>query len=80
MEVGVEACLSVPGYYGEVERHTAVTVKGNNKQGKSIKIKAEGWLARIFQHEIDHLNGIVYIDRATSVWQPKEDEEIKVVE
>ena len=55
-------------------------IKGQNKLGKNIKIKADGWLARIFQHEIDHLDGIVYIDRATSVWQPKEDEEIEVVE
>ncbi len=80
MEKGVEACLSVPGYYGEVERHTAITIKGQNKLGRNIKIKADGWLARIFQHEIDHLDGIVYIDRATSVWQPKEDDEIEVVE
>jgi len=72
---GIEACLSVPGFYGEVERHAHIIVKGQNKNGKNIKIKAEGWLARIFQHEIDHLDGIVYIDRATRVWKPKEDEE-----
>lgn len=80
LEKGIEACLSVPGYYGEVERHTKLIVRGQNRQGKTIKIKAEGWLARIFQHEIDHLDGIVFIDRATSVWQPKEDDDIEVVE
>jgi len=77
---GIEACLSVPGYYGDVERHANILVKGQNKSGNSIKIKAEGWLARIFQHEIDHLDGIVYIDRATRVWQPKEDEETVDIE
>ncbi len=76
----IEACLSVPGYYGEVERHADVIVKGQNKSGKNIKIKAEGWLARIFQHEIDHLDGIVYIDRATRVWKPKEGEETVDIE
>ncbi len=72
---GVEACLSVPGLVGEVERYLAVTVKGQNRKGKPVKIKAQGWLARIFQHEMDHLDGIVYTDRATEVWKPKEGEE-----
>jgi peptide deformylase len=50
-----------------------------NRQGKPIKIKASGWLARIFQHEVDHLDGIVYTDLATSIWQPKTDEVIEDV-
>lgn len=66
---GEEGCLSLPGFTGMVMRHEAVTVKGFNLQGKPIKIKAEGWLARIFQHEIDHLDGILFIDRATKVWK-----------
>ena len=66
---GVEGCLSIPGYSGEVPRHQWVHVKGFNLQGKPIKIKAEGWLARIFQHEIDHLDGVLFIDRATKVWK-----------
>jgi peptide deformylase len=69
---GVEGCLSIPGYAGEVERFTAVTVKGFNLQGKPLKIKADGWLARIFQHEIDHLDGVLFIDRASKIWKTKE--------
>jgi peptide deformylase len=72
--MGVEGCLSIPGLVGEVERHAAVQVKGLNRHGKPMKIKAEGWLARIFQHEVDHLNGILFTDRATRVWKPQEDE------
>src|SRR5512138_288272 len=72
--MGVEGCLSIPGLVGEVERHAAIQVKGLNRHGKPTKIKAEGWLARIFQHEIDHLNGIVFPDRATRVWKPEQDE------
>jgi peptide deformylase len=73
-ELGVEGCLSVPGLVGEVERHTQVVVKGLNRRGQPTKIKAEGWLARIFQHEIDHLEGVIFTDRATKVWKPKEGE------
>jgi peptide deformylase len=73
--MGVEGCLSIPNLVGEVERHAAIQVKGLNRHGKPIKIKAEGWLARIFQHEIDHLNGILFPDRATRVWKPQEEVE-----
>jgi peptide deformylase len=66
---GIEACLSVPGFAGEVERHMEVVVKGFNPKGSPVRIKAKGWLARIFQHEIDHLNGMLYVDRATKVWE-----------
>ena len=76
MLTGIEGCLSVPELIGEVERHRAVTVKGLDRYGKSRQIKAEGWLARIFQHEIDHLDGILYPDRADKVWKPAPDEEI----
>ncbi len=72
--LGIEGCLSVPGLVGEVERHAALQVKGLNRHGKPMRIKAEGWLARIFQHEIDHLNGVIFTDRATRVWKPQEDE------
>ncbi|HET9914531.1 MAG TPA: peptide deformylase [Anaerolineales bacterium] len=71
--MGIEGCLSVPGLVGEVERHAAIQVKGLNRHGKPLKIKAEGWLARIFQHEIDHLNGVIFTDRATRVWKPQEE-------
>ena len=73
--MGIEGCLSVPGLVGEVERHAAIQVKGLNRHGKPTKIKAEGWLARIFQHEIDHLNGVLFTDLAARVWQPQEGEE-----
>ena len=73
-DVGVEGCLSVPGLLGEVERSQAVTVKGLNRRGQPMRIKAKGWLARIFQHEIDHLNGVVFTDRATKVWKPAPEE------
>ena len=79
-EVGVEGCLSIPGLVGQVERHVKIMIKGLNRQGKPIKISAEGWLARIFQHEIDHLDGVVYPDRAIKVWKPKEDEELVVAD
>ncbi|HKZ55971.1 MAG TPA: peptide deformylase [Anaerolineales bacterium] len=63
---------SVPGFLGEVERHQAVTVKGVDRRGKPPRIKADGWLARILQHEVDHLEGILYIDRASKVWRAEE--------
>ena len=71
--MGVEGCLSIPNLIGEVERHAVIQVKGLNRHGKPTKVKAEGWLARIFQHEIDHLNGILFPDRATRVWQPQDE-------
>jgi len=73
--LGNEACLSLPGYFGEVERNERVTVKGLNRHGQDFKLKANGWLARIFQHEIDHIEGILYIDRATQVWRIEEQED-----
>lgn len=73
-EMGTEACLSIPGVAGEVERHVQLTVKGQNRRGQVIRLKLSGWSARIFQHEIDHLEGILFTDRAIRVWKPKEDE------
>jgi peptide deformylase len=75
--MGIEACLSVPQMAGEVERHQKIVVKGYNRHGKAIKIKTSGWLARIFQHEIDHLEGVLFTDRATRIWRPKEDEVVE---
>lgn len=71
---GIEGCLSVPGVVGEVERAEVVTVRGQDAKGKKIRIRAQGWLARIFQHEIDHINGVLYTDRAENLWQPDPDE------
>jgi peptide deformylase len=78
MVPGIEGCLSVPELVGEVERHQLITVKGFNRHGRSTKIKAEGWLARIFQHEIDHLDGVVYPDRASRVWTPSAEEDATI--
>lgn len=57
-----EGCLSVPNVYGKVPRYTKVKVKARNLDGKEFRVTAEGFLARIFQHEIDHTNGLVFID------------------
>ena len=57
-----EGCLSVPGYFGEIKRSASVTVKGQDRQGKAIRIKATGLMAEALEHEIDHLNGTLYID------------------
>jgi len=73
--MGVEGCLSVPNLVGEVARYSKVQVKGQNRRGQPVKFNAEGWLARIFQHEIDHVNGVLYPDIAEEVWQPSEEEE-----
>ena len=70
--VGIEGCLSVPNLFGEVERSQSVTVCGQNRHGKNVTIKANGWLARIFQHEIDHLNGILFVDRTDTLYQPED--------
>jgi peptide deformylase len=70
---GPEGCLSLPGYNGNVMRHESIVVKALNRRGTPIKIKAQGWLARIFQHEIDHLDGVLFIDRATQVWKTQDE-------
>jgi len=61
-----EGCLSLPGYVGEIKRAEKVTAKGKNLEGKEIRIKAEGLLAQALEHEIDHVNGILYIDHLES--------------
>ena len=66
-QVGEEGCLSVRGKYGTVERPTKVTVKAFDRYGKPFTVNAEGFLARAFCHENDHLDGIVYIDKAIDI-------------
>ncbi len=65
-EVG-EGCLSLPGYRGTLTRAEKVTVKGRDRSGKEIRIKADGLLAHALQHEIDHINGVVFVDRLDSM-------------
>jgi peptide deformylase len=74
MEVGIEGCLSIRGYVGEVERATEILVRGETVQGKPFRLRPKGYLARVFQHEIDHLNGVLYIDRLIApdrIWEVK---------
>ncbi len=78
MEDGIEGCLSIPGWVGELPRHRTVTVKGLDRQGRAVRIKAEGLLARVFQHEIDHCDGILFIDYIEDpekIWPVPEGEE-----
>ena len=58
----IEGCLSVPGYRGNIKRSLSVTVKGQNREGKQVRVKAKELLAQALEHEIDHLNGMLYID------------------
>ncbi len=61
-----EACLSVPGYIGEIKRSVSVTVKGLDRQGRAIRLKATDLMAQALEHELDHLNGVLYIDHIES--------------
>jgi len=61
-----EGCLSIPGYFGEIKRAQLVRVKGRDPSGKEIRIKADELLAQALEHEIDHLNGVLYIDHLES--------------
>lgn len=63
---GIEGCLSVLGYLGEVERHQAIRVQAYDRNGRRRVYRLKGWDARIFQHEIDHLNGVMYTDKLTA--------------
>lgn len=74
-EDGIEGCLSIPGYLGEVERAESIRVRAQDRTGKKVKLKLSGWTARIFQHEIDHLNGVLFIDKLTApenIWTEEE--------
>jgi len=73
----IEGCLSIPGYRGEIKRAEQVTVKAFDRNGKAFRIKADDLLAEVLEHEIDHLNGILYIDHLES---PDKLEKIEVSE
>lgn len=64
-----EGCLSVPGFYGKVTRHRDILVKACTENGEQIEFEAHGFFARVIQHEVDHLNGILFIDRAKDLFQ-----------
>lgn len=62
----VEGCLSVPGYRGEIKRSVKVVAKGLDRHGREVRIKGEEFMAQVLEHEIDHLNGVLYIDHLES--------------
>lgn len=75
MVEGIEGCLSIPGWVGEVSRNESVRIRAQDRRGKKIRLKLKDWTARIAQHEIDHLNGVLYIDRLTAperLWREEE--------
>lgn len=78
-QTGIEGCLSIPGWIGEVQRAMHVTVKARDMSDKEVRVKASGFLARALQHEIDHLDGILFIDhvedKETLRYEPFEDED-----
>lgn len=77
-EVGQEGCLSLPGILADVDRATYVLVRAQDRHGKEYRIKAYDWLARIFQHEIDHLHGVLMTDHAEKIYRLQENEEGEV--
>lgn len=68
-ELGNEGCLSIPGVYGEVERCAKIRVEGVTRAGRKVSLEGEGFLARVLQHEIDHLDGVLFIERASSLYK-----------
>lgn len=72
--VDLEGCLSVPGNQGEVERPEKITVRGLNENGEEVTIEAEDFFARAFCHEIDHLDGILYLDKAIHMYEEEREE------
>jgi peptide deformylase len=76
-QVGYEACLSFPGWVGEVQRYETVVVRGRNRKGRDVRIKTSGFTARAFQHEMDHLDGILFTDRLTSLDTLKRAEDLE---
>lgn len=74
-ESAQEGCLSIPGMVADVDRATHVVVRAQDRHGKEYRIKAYDWLARIFQHEIDHLHGVLMTDKATQIYRLEKNDE-----
>jgi peptide deformylase len=66
-DLGIEGCLSFPEVTGEISRATSIVVQAQDLEGKPVEIETAGFLARAIQHEVDHLNGVLFIDRMSSV-------------
>lgn len=83
-QIGIEGCLSIPGWIGEVQRAMHITLKARDMQDKEVRVKAKGFLARALQHEVDHLDGILFIDlvedKETLRYEPFEDETDEEIE
>ena len=77
VQVGYEGCLSYPGWVSEVARYETVVGRGRNRRGKEVRIKSSGFTARAFQHELDHLDGILFTDRLTNIDTLKRIEELE---
>lgn len=75
-----EGCLSVPGYVGEITRYNHVAVTGLDRDGQRIRLEGTGLFAQALQHEIDHLNGVLYVDKAKNIRIPQTKEEEEVAE
>jgi peptide deformylase len=75
-----EGCLSVPGYVGEITRYKRMAVSGLDRNGQKIRLEGEGLYAQCLQHEIDHLNGVLYIDKAKNIRVPQTEEEQEIAE
>lgn len=79
---GREACLSIPDLFGDVPRHTCIRVEALDRFGEAVSLELEDFKARVFQHEIDHLHGVLFLDRVTSldkVYRLEEDEDGELV-
>ena len=79
-EVGEEGCLSVPGVYDEVKRASSIDVKALDESGRPVEFAADGFLARAIQHEIDHLNGVLFVDRLGMLQRRLHRGELKALE
>ncbi len=73
-----EGCLSVPGKYGFVERFTDIKLAGLDKRGRSLRVKAWGFLAHVFQHEVDHLDGKLFLDKAREIYDVPRTERLAI--
>lgn len=83
MVTGVEGCLSIPGWVGEVWRHKSIRIKAQDRNGKNFRMRLHDWTARIVQHEVDHLEGVLYIDKLTNpenFWTEEEFAEMQEAE
>lgn len=74
-QLGPEGCLSIPGLQGDVRRANRIIIQGQDRHGNPIQYESTEFLSRAFQHEVDHLNGVLFIDAAESVYEARKPEE-----